>query len=60
MLSVEKLTTHYGPVCAVDDVSLEAPKGHRDRRPRRQRAGKTSLLRTITGLSGTAIGPGHG
>jgi branched-chain amino acid transport system ATP-binding protein len=50
MLSVEKLTTHYGPVCAVDDVSLEAPKGTVTAVLGANGAGKTSLLRTITGL----------
>ena len=50
MLSVEKLTTHYGPVCAVDEVSLEAPKGTVTAVLGANGAGKTSLLRTITGL----------
>jgi branched-chain amino acid transport system ATP-binding protein len=50
MLSVEKLTTNYGPVCAVDEVSLEAPKGTVTAVLGANGAGKTSLLRTITGL----------
>ena len=50
MLSVEGLTTDYGPVRAVDDVSLEAPKGTVTAVLGANGAGKTSLLRTITGL----------
>jgi branched-chain amino acid transport system ATP-binding protein len=50
MLSVENLTTRYGPVCAVDDVSLEAPTGTVTAVLGANGAGKTSLLRTITGL----------
>jgi branched-chain amino acid transport system ATP-binding protein len=50
MLSVEDLTTDYGPVRAVDGVSLEAPKGTVTAVLGANGAGKTSLLRTITGL----------
>jgi branched-chain amino acid transport system ATP-binding protein len=50
MLSVEKLTTDYGPVRAVDSVSLEAPEGTVTAVLGANGAGKTSLLRTITGL----------
>src|SRR6201995_6123802 len=50
MLSVEGLTTEYGPVRAVDDVSLEAPEGTVTAVLGANGAGKTSLLRTITGL----------
>src|ERR1700749_3251586 len=50
MLSVENLTTRYGPVCAVDGVSLEAPTGTVTAVLGANGAGKTSLLRTITGL----------
>jgi branched-chain amino acid transport system ATP-binding protein len=50
MLSVENLTTRYGPVCAVDGVSLEAPAGTVTAVLGANGAGKTSLLRTITGL----------
>jgi branched-chain amino acid transport system ATP-binding protein len=50
MLRVEKLTTDYGPVRAVDDVSLEAPEGTVTAVLGANGAGKTSLLRTITGL----------
>ena len=50
MLSVENLTTEYGPVRAVDSVSLQAPEGTVTAVLGANGAGKTSLLRTITGL----------
>ena len=50
MLRVEELTTDYGPVRAVDGVSLEAPEGTVTAVLGANGAGKTSLLRTITGL----------
>jgi branched-chain amino acid transport system ATP-binding protein len=50
MLSVEALTTDYGPVRAVDNVSLQAPAGTVTAVLGANGAGKTSLLRTITGL----------
>jgi branched-chain amino acid transport system ATP-binding protein len=50
MLQVEGLTTQYGAVRAVDDVSLEVPEGSVTAVLGANGAGKTSLLRTITGL----------
>jgi branched-chain amino acid transport system ATP-binding protein len=50
MLSVQELTTEYGPVRAVDGVSLDAPEGTVTAVLGANGAGKTSLLRTITGL----------
>jgi branched-chain amino acid transport system ATP-binding protein len=50
MLRVEDLTTDYGPVRAVDGVSLEAAEGTVTAVLGANGAGKTSLLRTITGL----------
>jgi branched-chain amino acid transport system ATP-binding protein len=50
MLKVESLTTDYGAVRAVNDVSLEAPEGTVTAVLGANGAGKTSLLRTITGL----------
>jgi branched-chain amino acid transport system ATP-binding protein len=50
MLTVEGLTTDYGPVRAVDDVSLEVAAGTVTSVLGANGAGKTSLLRTITGL----------
>jgi branched-chain amino acid transport system ATP-binding protein len=50
MLAVTGLTTDYGPVRAVDDVSLEVGEGSVTAVLGANGAGKTSLLRTITGL----------
>jgi branched-chain amino acid transport system ATP-binding protein len=50
MLRVEGLTTSYGPVLALDDVSLEVPDGEIVAVLGANGAGKTSLLRTISGL----------
>jgi branched-chain amino acid transport system ATP-binding protein len=50
MLSVEELVTDYGPVRAVDGVSLHVPEGSVTAVLGANGAGKTSLLRTITGL----------
>ncbi len=50
MLAVEELTTEYGAVRAVDGVSLEVPAGSVTAVLGANGAGKTSLLRTITGL----------
>jgi branched-chain amino acid transport system ATP-binding protein len=50
MLEVDGLRTEYGPVCAVDGVSLTVPEGHVIAVLGANGAGKTSLLRTISGL----------
>jgi branched-chain amino acid transport system ATP-binding protein len=50
MLSVEELTTDYGAVRAVDGVSLRVSGGSVTAVLGANGAGKTSLLRTITGL----------
>lgn len=50
MLDVRDLTTTYGPVTAVDGVSFTAPKGKITAVLGANGAGKTSLLRTISGL----------
>jgi branched-chain amino acid transport system ATP-binding protein len=50
MLTVEGLTTDYGPIRAVDHVSLEVPEGSVMAVLGANGAGKTSLLRTVTGL----------
>jgi branched-chain amino acid transport system ATP-binding protein len=50
MLTVAGLTTDYGPVRAVNDVSLEVGEGSVTAVLGANGAGKTSLLRTITGL----------
>ena len=50
MLQVESLTTDYGPVRAVDDVSVSVPTGTVTAVLGANGAGKTTLLRTISGL----------
>jgi branched-chain amino acid transport system ATP-binding protein len=50
MLSVEELTTDYGPIRAVDSVSFSVPEGSVTAVLGANGAGKTSLLRTMTGL----------
>lgn len=50
MLKVEELVTAYGPVKALDHVSLEVPEGGFTAVLGANGAGKTSLLRTLSGL----------
>src|SRR3954454_8317478 len=50
MLEVEDLVTAYGPVRALDGVSLEAPAGAITAVLGANGAGQTSLLRTLSGL----------
>jgi len=56
MLAVEQLTTDYGPVRAIDHVSLAVPEGSVTAVLGANGAGKTSLLRTITGLVPASAG----
>jgi branched-chain amino acid transport system ATP-binding protein len=56
MLRVEALTTAYGPIKALDDVSFEVPAGSITAILGANGAGKSSLLRTISGL----VRPRHG
>ena len=56
MLAVEDLTTDYGPVRAVDGVSLEVAPGSVTAVLGANGAGKTTLLRTITGLAPARAG----
>jgi branched-chain amino acid transport system ATP-binding protein len=50
LLEVENLSTDYGPVRAVDDVTLAVDSGTITAVLGANGAGKTSLLRTISGL----------
>jgi branched-chain amino acid transport system ATP-binding protein len=56
MLVVEGLTTDYGPVRALDEVSLEVPEGTVMAVLGANGAGKTTLLRTISGLVAPTAG----
>ncbi len=56
MLTIEELTTDYGPIRAVDHVSLEVPEGSVTAVLGANGAGKTSLLRTICGLERATSG----
>jgi branched-chain amino acid transport system ATP-binding protein len=56
MLAIEELTTDYGPIRAVDHVSLEVAEGSVTAVLGANGAGKTSLLRTITGLERASSG----
>ncbi|HSC02248.1 MAG TPA: ABC transporter ATP-binding protein [Solirubrobacteraceae bacterium] len=56
MLTIEELTTDYGPIRAVDGVSLEVPEGSVTAVLGANGAGKTSLLRTICGLERATSG----
>ncbi|MBV9003219.1 MAG: ATP-binding cassette domain-containing protein, partial [Solirubrobacterales bacterium] len=56
MLAVHELSAHYGPVRAVDHVSLEVSAGSVTAVLGANGAGKTSLLRTITGLIPASAG----
>jgi branched-chain amino acid transport system ATP-binding protein len=50
MIAVDGLSTDYGPVRAVDQISLQVPEGAVTAVLGANGAGKTTLLRTISGL----------
>jgi branched-chain amino acid transport system ATP-binding protein len=56
VLEIENLTTDYGPVRAVDGVTLAVPEGGVTAVLGANGAGKTSLLRTISGLERASEG----
>jgi branched-chain amino acid transport system ATP-binding protein len=55
-LAIESLSTHYGPVRAVDKVTLSVEPGQVTAVLGANGAGKTSLLRTISGLKSASGG----
>jgi branched-chain amino acid transport system ATP-binding protein len=55
-LEIERLTTDYGPVRAVDGVTLAVDEGGVTAVLGANGAGKTSLLRTISGLERASAG----
>ena len=56
MLQLEGLTTDYGPVRALDEVSLRVQPGSVTAVLGANGAGKTTLLRTVSGLVRPAAG----
>jgi branched-chain amino acid transport system ATP-binding protein len=64
VLEINDLVTAYGPVKALDGVSISVPKGKITAVLGANGAGKTSLLRTVSGLvkarSGTVVLEGKG
>ena len=56
MLAVEKLSTHYGAICAVNEVSLHVNQGEIVSLIGANGAGKTSLLMTICGTPRASSG----
>lgn len=49
MLELEQISTHYGSICAVNEVSLHVNKGEIVSLIGSNGAGKTSLLMTVCG-----------
>lgn len=56
MLKINKLTVHYGPLPALKEVSLEIEKGETVALIGPNRAGKTTLLLTLSGILETTEG----
>ncbi len=56
MLRIKKLTVHYGPLPALQDISLEIKKGEIIALIGPNRAGKTTLLLTVSGILKTTEG----
>ncbi|QND52864.1 ABC transporter ATP-binding protein [Phyllobacterium sp. 628] len=50
ILAIERTSKRYGPVCAVDDISLTVPSGSRTAIVGPSGSGKTTLLRIIAGF----------
>ena len=56
MLRIRKLTVRYGPLAALKEISLEVKRGEVVALLGPNRAGKTTLLRTISGIVETTEG----
>ncbi len=56
MLKIKKLTVHYGPLPALKEISLEIGKGEIIALIGPNRAGKTTLLLTLSGILETTEG----
>jgi len=56
MLRTKKLTVHYGPLLALHEISLEIKKGEIAALIGPNRAGKTTLLLTLSGILKTSEG----
>jgi branched-chain amino acid transport system ATP-binding protein len=56
MLRIKKLTVHYGPLIAIDEISLEIEKGEIVSLLGPNGAGKTTLLLTLSGILKTTEG----
>jgi branched-chain amino acid transport system ATP-binding protein len=56
MLKIKKLTVHYGPLPALKEISLEVGRGETIALIGPNRAGKTTLLLTLSGILETTEG----
>ena len=56
MLRTKKLTVHYGPLLALHEISLEVKRGEMVALLGPNRAGKTTLLLTLSGILKTSEG----
>lgn len=56
MLKIKKLTVHYGPLAALQEISLEIKKGETVALLGPNGAGKTTLLLTLSGILKTTEG----
>ena len=56
MLKIKKLTVHYGPLPALKEISLEIGRGETIALIGPNRAGKTTLLLTLSGILETTEG----
>ncbi|MEW6377896.1 MAG: ABC transporter ATP-binding protein [Thermodesulfobacteriota bacterium] len=56
MLRIKKLTVHYGPLIAIDEISLEIEKGEIVSLLGPNGAGKSTLLLTLSGILKTTEG----